>query len=279
GLGGHVRPLRLLLAGSLISVLAATSAPGPAAADTGSSRVFEGTVRAVAVDAGHAAGAEGLRTTPMADLEGRLVTLPDGAGGPETGDRVRVTLVTASDGTSSVRSVQRLDPVGAAAGRVGARAVPEPVTGKHTLTVLPVYWSSPDSATRGTLSTLAASTAAYWSAQSGGRLTTTTSVREWARIADPRSCDPTRLAHAALTAHGVAAPVNAFDHVVIYFPARADCGGWAGLGQIDGGLIWDNGGPFVDVVAHEFGHNRGLGHANTATCTEAGARVTLSSTC
>jgi hypothetical protein len=273
-----VRPFRLLLAGALVPALALAAAPASAAAGA-PLRTLDATVRLVVVDgpadaASTAGPAEspGLHTIGLAEVDGHLIGLPASAPALRPGQRVRVTVAQGAGGLS-VRSVA------AVPGSASARAVPEPVTGAHTLTVLPVYWSVPDSSTRGSLTALAASTADYWSAQSGGRLTITPSVRDWVRIADPRSCDSATLATAALAAHGVALPTSPRDHVVFYFPARADCGGWAGMGQITGPLIWDNGVPWTDVLAHEFGHNLGLGHAQAATCTAAGVRVTLSSTC
>ena len=286
-----MRPLRILLACTVTATALAAAGPvpaGTAAVRTAADREVDGTVRVVAVDdPGHRTATDadgtGLHTIAMADVDGRLLSLPAGpvVDGLRTGDRVRVTIRSGAGGTS-VRSVEPVDPAGPSrwpGGRVTASAVAAPVIGRHTLTLLPVYWTAPDQATASALTALAASTAAYWSAQSGGRLTITPTVRDWARIADPGTCDTAKLANAALAANQVSAPVTAFDHVAVYFPARADCGGWAGLGQVGGGLIWDNGVPLTDVLAHEFGHNLGLGHANVATCTESGLRATLSATC
>jgi len=77
----------------------------------------------------------------------------------------------------------------------------------------------------------------------------------------------------------VAPPAAPSVHGLVYFPHDENCGGWAGLGEVGGSLIWDNGYPLVDVAAHEFGHNLGLGHANTAACTSGSAPVTLSPSC
>ncbi len=157
-----------------------------------------------------------------------------------------------------------------------AEVLAEAAVGSHTLTVLPVYWTSPDSTSTSTLASLANQTAQYWSEQSGGRITMTTSVRDWAPIANPGTCDTPAIMRSALAAHGFAAGTST-DHVLVYFPRMSACGGWAGLASIGGGNIWVNGTPIVDVFTHEFGHNLGLGHANTATCTSAGSRVPLAS--
>jgi hypothetical protein len=283
-----VRPHRFLLALGVAASSAVLAAGPPALAGVVRVQTFTGTVQIIAVDPGGDAasaggpGIGGSGTEAVADVDGRLVQLPAGSQAAlRSGDRVSITAEVGADGLTvrSVRAVGRAPVSPLPPGLVTPEAVRTPVLGTHTITVLPVYWTAPDSATRSSLTALAAATAAYWSAQSGGGISITPTVRDWARIADPGSCDPAALANSALAANGLPLPVSTFDHVVVYFPARPDCGGWVGLGQIGGSLIWDNGLPLTDVTAHEFGHNLGLGHANTATCTSAGARVTLSATC
>jgi hypothetical protein len=283
-----VRARDIVATGAITCLIATvwTSGVGPAVATSTAPRTgttSTGTVRIVAVDdPDHPDGAstdDAVRTTAMAEVDGALVQLPaDQTDQLQAGDEVALTTVGTTSGpqVSSVR-LTRSAPARLAAGLAGS--VGAPITGRHTLTVLPVYWTSPDTATQASLSQLAASTADYWAAQSGGQIQITTAVRNWVRIANPGSCKSAApLANAALAAHGVALPDSAFDHVVIYFPAWSDCG-WAGLGQIGSSVIWDNGLLLPDVTSHEFGHNLGLGHANTATCTGGGARVTLSTSC
>jgi hypothetical protein len=69
--------------------------------------------------------------------------------------------------------------------------------------------------------------------------------------------------------------VNAYAyHSMI---ARVDCG-WAGLGAQPGNFTWltnlDRG-----VIEHELGHNFGLWHASSRSCTSNGARVAMSDSC
>lgn len=157
-----------------------------------------------------------------------------------------------------------------------AEVLAEAVVGNHTLTVLPVHWGNQDATTTATLASLANQTAQYWSEQSGGRISMSTSVRNWATIPNPQTCNTAAIMQSALAANGLSAG-SATNHVLVYFPKMSACGGWAGLASIGGGSIWVNGTPIIDVFTHEFGHNLGVGHANTATCTSGGTRVPFAS--
>jgi hypothetical protein len=73
-------------------------------------------------------------------------------------------------------------------------------------------------------------------------------------------------------------PAN-YQHVIYAFPYQASCGGWAGLGELPGRQSWMNGDISTRVVAHELGHNMGLHHASSLTCTAGGTKVAYSSSC
>jgi len=282
-----VRLPRLLCAASLAvlaTVPVVAGSAGTASAGAGTGVTVTGTVDVLAVDTAGAAGAhdrhdddhgDELVTRTVVAVGNRLVPLPAHlSGGLTSGDTVSLVLDAAPAGAPAtaapVLSVTELP-------RRVARA-DAGVVGRHTLTVLPVHWGGPDTATVTSLGALARETAGYWSEQSGGRIQVATSVRGWARIADPGSCDSDALYTSALAAHRIAAPASRLHHVLVYFPRRADCK-WAGLGSIRGSLMWSNGWQLADVVAHEFGHNLGLGHAGTATCTGPRGRVSLSAGC
>lgn len=295
----HPLTTRSLIATVVLAVTASVAGlSAPAEAATTSSSTVDGTVDVVVVDR-HTAAADAasgrkivldgaaptLQTTTMVSTGGRTYSVPAAlSNGLRPGQRVKVTLRTtrlryatggAASTTAAVTAVAPASTIRAAAAGTTLRAA----AGAHTLTVLPVYWSSPDGQTQASLTTLAQRTAEYWSSQSQGAVAITPTVRDWVKITDPGSCDSGAIFDRALAAHHVAAPTSLTDHVLIYFPFRSDCGGWAGLGSVSGSRIWVNGYPLIDVTAHEFGHNLGLGHANRATCTSGGARVSLSSSC
>jgi hypothetical protein len=72
---------------------------------------------------------------------------------------------------------------------------------------------------------------------------------------------------------------SGYQHVIYAFPYQSLCG-WAGLGEMPGSHSWINGYvEYEDVVAHELGHNMGLNHASSLSCTSGGAAVAMSSTC
>jgi hypothetical protein len=70
-----------------------------------------------------------------------------------------------------------------------------------------------------------------------------------------------------------------YDHVIYAFQFQSVCG-WAGLGQLPGSRSWINGYvDRVDVVAHELGHNMGLDHASSLSCTNGGVPVAMGPSC
>ena len=187
----------------------------------------------------------------------------------------------AVDPAASLVAVTAAEPEVAAAapGAAAAARMAATTLGRHTLTVLPVYGAARDGQTRAGLTAWANAAAAYWSEQSGGRLSFAPTVRDWRPYASPATCDPDEMWAAAMAAHGLTT-VSATQHVVVYFPERSDCD-WAGLGSVGGGEVWVNGLALEDVLTHELGHNLGLGHANAVTCTVDGVRVSfdLTGTC
>lgn len=214
-----------------------------------------------------------------------LLDVPDAVAVPEapTGTPVEVQMV-APEGTTTDEAVAVLaagaDDQGTAI--TGVRETAElpaaesmlALTGGHSLTVLPVAIGGVrDDTSSARFQELATQTSQYWSEQSGGVLAMTTDVRDWRTVSDT-GCDLQALWNEALTAHDVPAATET-SHVAVYFPQQTECGLWAGMGSIGGGMVWINGVPIVDVFAHEVGHNLGLGHAGLAACSSAGVDLPL----
>lgn len=277
-----------ILTSALVAALLGVPGVAEAATSAGAPEVTEATgkVETVVVDptgAGPGAGRRpaaattathtSAQTKTLVDVGGRLLEVTDATrtrlAGARSGDTVRVTVSTPRRGSATVTAA-------APTGR--RRAAASTATGAHSVTVLPVYWSAKDSQTQATLQNLANLTANFWEQQSNSRLTMTATALDWKPISAPSGCDYSGIYSAALAAHGVAAPTSSAQHLLVYFPYRSDCG-WAGLGTVGGSRTWINGYPYVEVSAHELGHNFGIGHANTADCTLNGARVALSTTC
>ena len=124
------------------------------------------------------------------------------------------------------------------------------------------------------------STAAFYKEQSYDGIRLDGDVYGWYTIAaDPSSCefaDVDAWAAQARAAAGV--DLSSYDHIVYLYPQQASCG-WAGLGFLPGDESWLNGTTAVRVAAHELGHNMGLHHASSLTCTSDGVQVTKSSNC
>jgi chitodextrinase len=120
----------------------------------------------------------------------------------------------------------------------------------------------------------------YFAEESRGAVTVTGQVFGWYQIAASNAtCDPftwSGQARAAATAAG--ANLTGYTNFVYAFPYASSCG-WAGLGAMPGSESWNNGAFALRVVAHELGHNFGVHHASSLSCTSGGVRVAISTTC
>jgi M6 family metalloprotease-like protein len=73
-----------------------------------------------------------------------------------------------------------------------------------------------------------------------------------------------------------------YDRLLFIFPKMSNCR-WVGLGYIGGGkawgIAWINGTLTRQVIAHEMGHNFGLYHAHSLTCTNGAVIGTIGTNC
>src|SRR4051812_27839300 len=171
--------------------------------------------------------------------------------------------------------------------RGGPRVKAATALGTHKLAVVLVNFSSdatPEPWTsayvRQRIFTDADSTAAFYAEQSHGDVTVTGDVFGWYRIAGPTAgCDvDTWAAQARAAVANDGKSLAGYDNVMFVFPDQASCN-WAGLGELPGDQTWLNGDISVRVAAHELGHNLGLHHASSYSCTRNAVRVTWSSSC
>ena len=192
------------------------------------------------------------------------------------GRQVRVAV--AADGSNTVRAA--LTPASYSAGGTAG-------TGQHRVAVVLLNFSNNPTQpftpafAAGVAFNNANSVAAFYNSSSAGKLTLTGDVLGWYTIPDANStCSPTTWASSAGRA-AAAAGVNlsGYDHVVYAFPEVAACT-WGGWAEIPGRNSWLNGAGAMSLrlMAHELGHNFGTHHAASLTCTESGARVSLSKT-
>ncbi|MCL2849452.1 MAG: hypothetical protein FWE61_05340 [Micrococcales bacterium] len=229
----------------------------------------------------------------MLEVDGRLVALPhdvqvDGA----SGDQVTVTIEGAGRATGAA-AVVAADDQSKPAVVVDVDVEPRDdgellaASSTNTLTILPVYWTGSPPVPVSELRTLGEATARYWSTQSGGAISTSVVVKPWidartsSHVTVPTSCS--NQAMAALTSQVIAAnkytaPSGSTGRVSVYFPRWSACG-WAGLGTVGGPYSWINGYTTPEILAHEFGHNLGVGHANRYDCGRVALALPAASAC
>jgi len=101
----------------------------------------------------------------------------------------------------------------------------------------------------------------------------------WYTLAASNSpCDYSNWGTAArAAAQNAGVDLSGYDHIVHYFKKTSACG-FSGVGQVPGKYTWINGSS-ASTISHELGHNFGLHHASSLSCTENGTRVTIGGSC
>ena len=127
----------------------------------------------------------------------------------------------------------------------------------------------------------AGSVNAYYQDASYGKVSVAGDVYGWFTIdAGNSGCDYTTWAGQARSkAQAAGVPLGNYTYTVYAFPSASGCG-WSGLAYLPGTSSWINGSMTLRTVGHELGHNFGVHHASSFTCTDStGTRVMLSATC
>jgi M6 family metalloprotease-like protein len=149
-------------------------------------------------------------------------------------------------------------------------------TGTTRVLVILAYWTAPDSTTQSSAAQqMFTDTNNWYRENSYGTLGQSGDVTPWVRISAPvnNACyaDYSNImTNAQSAALGAGYDSAAYDRTVVYFPydnaPGSDCAGFSGWAEEPGSRVWLNGYMDRRVTTHEQGHNYGLSHAHSLTC-------------
>ncbi|HWL37240.1 MAG TPA: Ig-like domain-containing protein [Frankiaceae bacterium] len=164
---------------------------------------------------------------------------------------------------------------------LGEASVPE-TTGTTSVLVILAHWSSPDSVTQAQAqSQIFGDDDGWFEEASYGQLGLSGTTTPWVKIAAPTGgmCYSKHMEimnNAKAKALTIGYDAANYERTIVYFPmCGGDASGAAGWAYQPGTEVWLNGYMDRRVSIHEMGHNYGLAHAHTYTCTVSSVRVTL----
>lgn len=116
-------------------------------------------------------------------------------------------------------------------------------------------------------STVFGSVSNYFAENSAGLTTLSGDTRGWYTLPlSSTTCNNRDIAAAAKNAATSAGiDVSGYSRFLYVFPYTTACS-WSGTALVGGKEAWINGAATLDVIAHEMGHNFGLHHAHSLSC-------------
>ncbi|MFN8099678.1 MAG: cell wall-binding repeat-containing protein [Dermatophilaceae bacterium] len=149
-----------------------------------------------------------------------------------------------------------------------------PVLGLHRVTVVPVFWDTPGSATTAQINDVINAVDRNYNNWTAGKVRFMAGqVKPWTQISltptQVATCDLGAIERAARAAVGTTT-ADQFHHVVAYFPYNSACGftgtGYVGTSPTGDGFAWINDQLDTGVWARSLGYNLGLDNGGSLAC-------------
>jgi PKD repeat protein len=238
--------------------------------DPARSRQLEGTVEALYADDFDTGGSERVYHLLTAEGERLPLAFPQGpARTYRTGEHLLIRGRMNDDGRLAVESAEASPGLSAESAGL---ALSSWSTGPKRVLLIRYNFhddtSQPysDATSQNVMFGAAGSVAAFYAESSYGVTTQTGSITPWVTVSTnkPTTCDISAYTDATTLAKAAGYDSSTYDFTVYVFP-HIPCG-WAGLGVVGGSGAWINQALSTYVVAHEVGHNYGLMHAHSRSC-------------